>query len=204
MGGLAVPLLEGAALTLARRLGWGAVAAAGGAASRPGAGTGDDAVLKKIDEAEKSKTSPLATGGDQSNGVDVCKKCPPDCGYLVDRNWHMSEDSRDYQARITGFVPGTEWHFESCDFDGYKSYACLLLEAKAHYDQFFNPEGEPRTFFKYLGLPKMMKQARSQSAVVWRTPPSRLHWHFKQPISHRYFAKRFAAGPLPIETHLTP
>ncbi len=46
------------------------------------------------------------------------------CGTLVKRNWNMSEDSRGYQARITGFLPGTEWKYKN-DFDGFKSQSYL-------------------------------------------------------------------------------
>lgn len=116
----------------------------------------------------------------------------------------MSEVSQAYQARVTGFAPGTEWNFKGTDFDGYKSQACLLMEAKAKYDQFFDSTAKPKFFFRISGAPKVELQARRQSTVVTSSAPSRLHWHFMQPLSHSYFSKRFAAQFLPIATMLTP
>jgi hypothetical protein len=50
----------------------------------------------------------------------------------------MSDSSRDYQARVTGFAPLTEWKFMNIEFDGFRAPECRLQEAKARYDQFFD------------------------------------------------------------------
>lgn len=197
MAALAVPIIEGAGVALLRALG---VAAVGGA----GAVAVNQAVKKKAESADKAKAAPIAQAGTQARTRDTCTKCPPDCGTLVARNWHMSDGSRAYQARITGFSPGTEWSFQGTDFDGFKSQACLLLEAKAKYDQFFDAEGEPKLFFKIAGLGKVLAQADRQSVVIESAPPSQLHWHFMEPLSHAYFANRFQSSFLPIVPHLTP
>lgn len=197
MGALAVPVLEGAGLALARALGYGAAAAAGGAAV-------NEAAKRKAEAAEKAKAAPIAQAGTKATTADACKKCPPDCGTLVERNWNMSEDARAYQARISGFAPYTEWNFKAADFDGFKSQMCLLLEAKAKYDQFFNFDGTPKLFFKYTGALTMMTQARAQTTVVLSSPPSQLQWHFMQPISFKYFADQFGESFLPIQCVLTP
>ncbi|MYM31281.1 hypothetical protein GTP58_23355 [Duganella sp. CY15W] len=197
MAALAVPLVEGAALALLRALGVIAVTGAGAVAV-------NEAAKKKAEAAEKAKVAPIAQAGTQSKTRDACSKCPPDCGTLVTRNWNMSEESRGYQARITGFAPMTEWSFKGSDFDGFKSQACMLLEAKAKYDQFFNAAGQPKLFFSFTGLPKISAQASRQSLIVETSMPASLHWHFMQPLSYRYFTEVFQDSFFPIATHLTP
>jgi len=197
MAALAVPVIEGAALALLRALGVVAVTGAGAVAV-------NEAAKKKAESAERAKAEPIAQAGSQTKTRDSCSKCPPDCGTLVARNWNMSEISREYQARITGFSPSTEWSFQGTDFDGFKSQACLLLEAKAKYDQFFDSTAKPKFFFRISGAPKIELQARHQSSIVGASPPSQLHWHFMQPLSHSYFSKRFEAQFFPITTFLTP
>jgi hypothetical protein len=34
--------------------------------------------------------------------------------------------SRDYQARVTGFAPFTEWKFMNIEFDGFQASECRL------------------------------------------------------------------------------
>lgn len=197
MAALAVPIIEGAAMALLRALGVVAVAGAGAAVV-------NEAAKKKAESAERAKATPIAQAGSQTKTRDTCSKCPPDCGTLVVRKWNMSEDARAYQARITGFAPRTEWDFGGTDFDGFKSQACLLLEAKARYDQFFVSGQQPEFFFNITGRVKIMRQATKQSAVIDASPPAQLHWHFMQPLSHAYFTQAFRAAFLPIITFLTP
>jgi len=197
MAALAVPVIEGAAMALLRALGVVAVTGAGAVVV-------NEAAKKKAESAERAKAAPIAQAGSQTKTRDSCSKCLPDCGMLVARNWNMSDDSRTYQARITGFAPQTEWSFAGTDFDGFKSQACLLLEAKAKYDQFFVSGQQPKFFFNITGRVKIMRQANTQSAVIDASPPSQLHWHFMQPLSHAYFTQAFRAAFLPIVTILTP
>lgn len=133
----------------------------------------------------------------------TCKQCPPDCGSLVTRNWNMSDVSRAYQARVTGFAPGTEWSFAGNDFDGFRSGLCQLEEAKAKYDQFFDDDsGEPKMFWRAFGEPKIIQQAQRHSGIVAANPPSRAVWYFMQPMSYRYFARRFSmVAPLVASTY---
>lgn len=49
-----------------------------------------------------------------------------------------------------------------------------------------------------------MNQAKRQTAVIWSSPPSQLHWHFMQPVSYGYFSERFAGSLFPIVCFLTP
>ena len=132
-------------------------------------------------------------------------RCPADRGRVVTRRWHMSQISRDYQARVTGFPPTTEWQFENIEFDGFRSPECRLEEAKARYDQFFDKHtGLPKRFFVMFGVTRMLSQARVQSMVIRKSPPAKLTWYFMQPISRRYFAEESAAENLPIGSLLYP
>lgn len=196
MAAAAPPLLEAAAHALARLIA-AAAGALGGAAAT-------EEVNKRVDEAEKSKDKPIAKAETKAATKTACEKCPPDCGYVVGRNWHMSDEARLYQARISGFPPYSEWQFEGIDFDGFRSAECLLLEAKASYDQFFNEDGTPKWFYEQFNLTRMLLQGKRQSGVVWSSPPARLHWHFQQPRSYAFFTRAFAASAYPIDTFLTP
>lgn len=132
-------------------------------------------------------------------------RCSAERGQLVVRKWHMSKLSREYQARVTGFKPYTEWKFERIEFDGFHAQECRLKEAKARYDQFFNRKtGDPRPFFKTRGAERVVEQARRQSAVIRTNPSAKLTWYFMQPVSHRYFSDRFARESLAIESLLYP
>lgn len=197
MAALPALAIEAAAMALLRALGVVAVTGAGAAVV-------NEAAKKKAESAERAKAAPIAQAGSQTKTRDTCSKCPPDCGTLVARNWNMSDDARTYQARITGFAPRTEWRFGETDFDGFKSQACLLLEAKAKYDQFFVSGQQPKFFFNITGRVKTMRQANTQSAVIDASPPSQLHWLFMQPLSHAYFTQAFRTALLPIVTVLTP
>ena len=191
----AAPILIEAAL--GRLLVTLGVTVAGGAAI--------DQVRKRKEEADNARTAPIAQTDAQTKAKEKCKECPPDKGALVTRNWNMSEVSRAYQARITGFAPYTEWNFGGVDFDGFRSSQCLLQEAKARYDQFFDPEtGEPKFFFGLTGAPKIATQGRIQNAVVATNAPAKLSWYFMQPLSYRYFARRFARQAPLIRTFLQP
>ena len=197
MAALAIPVLEAAGAALLRALGVAAVAGAGAVAV-------NEATKNKVESADKAKTAPIAEAGTQAKTKDTCTKCPPDAGVLVRREWNMSQVSRDYQARVTGFAPFTEWSYQNSDFDGFKSAGCLLLEAKAMYDQFFISSIKPKKFFRLTGLSKILNQALRQSNVITQSPPAQLHWHFMQPMSQAYFAKQFRSAGLPIMTFLTP
>lgn len=197
MAGLAVPILEGAGVALARALGYTAAAGAGAVAV-------NEAAKRKAEAAEKAKASPIAQAGTQSKTKEACKQCPPDCGTLVPRNWAMSDESRAYQARISGFAPYTEWSFGGADFDGFRSSQCLLLEAKARYDQFFDPEdGQPKFFFAQFGVVRILNQARNHNAIARANPPTACSWHFMQPLSYAYFVAQFRKLSF-IRVHHTP
>lgn len=191
---LAFPALEAAYLALLAALGIGAgtvivseeVKRRQRAASEAGAG-------------DVAKTAPMAL-------TKACQKCPPDCGTLVMRNWHMSAAAREYQARVTGFAPNTEWNFAGIDFDGFASHECNLKEAKSRYDQFLT-EGEdmelkPKKWYQAFE-DKMVPQAVRQAQVAGSFPPSRLTWYFQGPLTYQYMSTQVMAYP-PLVALLVP
>lgn len=191
MATLAVPVLEGLAEWLLPRLG----IALGGAL-----------LADKVLEKDKTKEdAPAIPDTATRTRTRTCKQCPPDCGSLVTRNWNMSDVSRAYQARVTGFAPYTEWNFAGNDFDGFRSTICQLEEAKAKYDQFFDEEtGEPRRFYRLFGVPKMLGQAQTHNGVVISNPPAKVLWYFMQPLSYGYFSRTFRIGAPFVVTALQP
>lgn len=174
-----IPLVEAAALRILAALGVGLVAGVAGEEALKQA-------RKRQEEADKAKTAPIARAESTTTEKEKCKECPPDRGALVPVNHHMSENSRAYQARITGFPPGMEWLFEGKDFDGFKSGMCMLQEAKADYDQFFSKEGKLNYVFQEELFIKMGNQARAQSAIVQLNKPATLTWYFQTPLACRY------------------
>lgn len=200
MAGLAVPLIEAAAARALAALGVGVVAGAAGEAAK-------SAARKRQEEADQAKASSIARAEALTKAKEKCKECPPDKGTPFNRptaGW--SEISVVYQARIGGLPVGpgfiTEWVFNGIAFDGFDSSQCMLKEAKARYDQFFDDFGDPREWWK--GDEPIMVEASAQSVVAKPMPPVQLRWYFMQPMSYRFFTKVFSAMRLPIETVFQP
>ena len=200
MAALAIPALEGLALRVLAALGVGLAAGAAGDAAK-------DAARKRQDEADRAKSAPIARAEAPAKAKKKCTECPPDKGTPFNRptaGW--SEVSIAYQAKICGLPVGpgfiTEWLFAGVTFDGFDSSQCLLKEAKARYDQFFDEFGDPKEWWK--GDEPMMAEASAQSVVARPQPPVQLRWHFMQPMSYQFFSKVFLAMRLPIETVFQP
>ena len=161
---LAFPALEAAYLALLAALGIGAgtVIVSEEVKRRQRA-------VSEAGDSEVAKTASMPL-------TKTCEKCPPDCGTLVTRNWNMSAAAREYQARMTGFAPGTEWNFGSIDFDGFAAAECNLKEAKSRYDQFLMQAEDmslkPKEWYRAFD-DKMIPQARRQADVASAFPPSR-------------------------------
>lgn len=85
-----------------------------------------------------------------------------------------------------------EWLFEGKDFDGFKSNMCLLQEAKAEYDQFFNKEAKFVYPFQAKIFEKMKKQAVTQSMIVRRNKPAALTYYFQTPVACEYMTPTLA------------
>jgi hypothetical protein len=181
MAGLAGPALEAAFLALL-----GAV----------GVGVAGD-ILRRQRAVSEAGASPAAKAAPQTRNK-ACEKCPPECGLLVSRHWDMSAASREYQARVTGFAPFTEWNFATIDFDGFSSADCTLREAKARFDQFLIDDDQagvrPKRWFTAFE-DKMLPQARSQAIVASASPPARLSWYFQGQRTYQYMAKQVRQFP---------
>lgn len=189
---VALPLLS------SEILGWIGL---GASAAAVGAGAG---IYSSSRRAEEARSSPLSQA-DVLNKDESCKRCPPEAGSLVARNWHMSEEARAYQARVTGFAPYTEWAFDGIDFDGFQLAACLLQEAKASYAQFFDKKtGEPKVFYGIKGYPNLLKQASAQSGTVLKAVPARLHWYVQDELVFRHLSEVFANNKFPIHVFHLP
>jgi len=196
MAALAIPAIEAVVAYALGALGVGSLADAAG-----------DAARKHQKEADEAKSTPIARTDAQTKTKKKCKECPPDTGAPFNRptvGW--SETSITYQARISGLPVGsgfiTEWMFGGVAFDGFDSSQCMLKEAKAKYDQFFDDLGDPKEWWK--GDEPVFSEASRQSAVAKPMPPVQLRWYFMQSMSYRYFSKAFAAMRLPIETVFNP
>ncbi|QJQ03516.1 hypothetical protein RB25_20010 [Herbaspirillum rubrisubalbicans] len=110
----------------------------------------------------------------------------------------MSDISRDYQARVTGYAPGTEWNYEDRDFDGFQPDKCLLQEAKAQYTNFFDDEAlEPKLWYVLSGkYEKLMNQARAQHRIVSMSFPAALNWYFMEKTMYLVMKGAFARDEL--------
>lgn len=198
MAGLAIPLLEGAAARVITALGIGA---AGTMAAKT--------AKKRQEEADKAAATPIARVDVCSEDNSKCKDCPPDKGAPYLRStagW--SDDSITYQFRIAQMPPApagylTEWEFRGVKFDGFDSAQCLLKEAKARYDQFFDDFRQVRPWWKE-GADNIIDEAYRQAAAAQPRPPVQLRWHFMQPISYRYFSKIINAAYPDVEVVFQP
>ncbi|NRR29038.1 hypothetical protein HSX11_02465 [Oxalobacteraceae bacterium] len=196
MGALAIPAIDAVVVRVLALLGAGAVA-----------GIADEAVRKRQEDAEKAKSTPIARTEAQTKTKEKCKECPPDKGFTFNQpTTQWSETSIAYQARISGLPVGpgfiTEWKFAGIAFDGFDSSQCLLKEAKAKYDQFFNASGAMQKWWE--GDDDIYSEAIRQSAVAKPMPPVQLHWYFMQPMSYRFFSLAFIKMSLPIVSTYQP
>ena len=199
MAAAAPILLETVVLRVLAALGVGAM----GEAAR-------EAVKKHNDDADKARSTPIARAETQTKAKEKCKECPPDKGVPFLRNtagW--SDDSITYQMRI-GQMPRapagylTEWEFGGVKFDGFDPGQCLLKEAKARYDQFFDEWG--RFAYRFQGdiFAKMTAEAVSQNNAAMPKPPIQLQWCFMEPVSYRYMSKVLLRATPDIEILYRP
>lgn len=200
MASLGISLLEAAATRILAALGVGIAAGAAGEAAR-------EEARKRQQEAGEAKSAPISRSEAPAGTRRKCPDCAPDRGAPFNRataGW--SEESIAYQARIGGLPVGpgfiTEWLFNAVTFDGFASGECLLKEAKAKYDQFFDEFGYRRDFWK--GDAALLAQAVAQSNAAAPQPPVQLRWYFMQPMSYRYFSKMFSSAKLRVETVFQP
>lgn len=194
MASIAIPAIEAIALRVLAVLGIGV---AGGVTI--------EEAEKRRKESDKAGDVPIARG-DTKTG-EKCKECPPDKGSIYTRStagW--SAISIEYQARISGMPvgPGTiaEWLFNGVTFDGFVSSQCLLKEAKAKYDQFFDEYGMPKDWWS--GRDNLIDEAMRQGSAAQPRPPIQLAWYFMQPLSYRYFSRIIQAAHPDVQVTYQP
>ncbi|MFD0706166.1 restriction endonuclease fold toxin 5 domain-containing protein [Photorhabdus akhurstii] len=189
-----LPLLVPAALTAAEY----AASALAGILVGVGVGLGVTEMTKdKDDEKEQAeaRTDVISTTREE------CKACP--AIEKVSPSWEStssySQVTLDYQLQIakTVYKPDAKliqvWECLGVSFDGWRPKACLFLESKAKYDQFFR-KGKPMEW--WAGDKSMIKQAsRQQEVCTSLNSIPRSHWHFMEPMSATYYSKEFSGHP---------
>lgn len=200
MASLAIPFIEGVALRVLATLGVGVAAGAAGDAAR-------EQARKKQEDADKVKSSPIARTETQTQKKTKCKECPPDEGTPYTRTFPKRKDWVDYQARIGGMPSGptyiVEWKYNAVKFDGFVSGECLLKEAKAGYDRFFDEWGQPKEWWAY-NVKGMIEEISGQSLAAMPRPPARLEWFWQEPLSYRYFSKILGPVAPDVPHHYFP
>lgn len=203
MTSLAIPLIEAVAVRVLTALGVGVVAGAAGEAAK-------EATKQRNEEADKAKSSPIARTETQTKDKEKCKKCPPDeGGFALQSTAGWKPWTIEYQQRIAQMPPApagylSEWLFSGVQFDGFDPSQCLLKEAKARYDQFFDQWGGFEYPFQGKIFEKMTGEAISQNNVAIPKPPTQLQWNFMEPISFRYMSKILSKATPEIEVLYTP
>lgn len=162
---------------------------------------------------DKEKTDAKAV---EASSAKPCKKCPAIAKVTKEsRPFTGKKKSQEYQQRIcrtkvtainrNGYdlieefifrdprlrdFKGRESGKNEVDFDGWEPEWCLFLEAKGEYDQFFDKNGKPKSWFN--GIKNIVDQAcRHQQAIDLCDKIPWCHWHFMQPLSHAYYKKKF-------------
>lgn len=201
MAALAVPLIEAVGLRVLAALG---VVVAGGAAGE----MAKEQARKRREQADRVSSTPVARGDALTQTREKCPDCAPDRGEPFNRStvgW--SEISIAYQARVGGMPAGpgfiTEWLFGGVNFDGFDSGQCLLKEAKARYDQFFDEFRQVRGWWA-AGAETLIAEAYRQATAARPRPPVQLRWHFMEPISYRYFSRVIKAAYPDLEVVFLP
>lgn len=200
MASLAIPFIEGVAVRVLATLGVGV--AAGEVAK--------NAARKKQEEADQAQSTPIARTEAQTKTKTKCKKCPPDEGApTLQPTTGWKPWTIEYQMRIAQMPPApsgylTEWAFNGVSFDGFVSGQCLLKEAKAGYDQFFDQWGGFKYPFQQKIFEKMTNQAVSQNNAAIPKPPTQLQWNFMEPTSYRYMSKVLSRATPEIEVLYRP
>lgn len=162
------------------------------------AGVGTAAILERNKRAEQAQNSELSKAEVTTLSKEKCRDCPPINGFFSHPNHSMSDISRAYQARVTGYAPGTEWNYENRDFDGFQPEKCLLQEAKSQYTNFFDDEAlEPKLWYVLSGkYGKLMNQARAQHRIVSMSFPAALNWYFMEKTMYLVMKGAFARDEL--------
>jgi hypothetical protein len=214
MAVLAIPLLEGAGEAIAAA--WSAFVSSGAATATAG-GAATAAVLALPGDTAKDKDKAKAEAQSIARTREQPCKCPPDKGQRLPPPHIVTGLSAEYQLYVTHFPMGVEFFFAGKWFDGFDSSKCLLQEAKANYDFFFEKNGAAKFFFFHGKGPNnpdpatsksaykaIMREAETQNDVVVANPPAKLRWYFMQERFYMWATKEFASEGLLISTEHKP
>ena len=157
-----------------------------------------DEVSKELEkrraEADEAKTSPVAKAQTQTQTKEKCDDCPAAAGVPVPKHFRKHKTWMDYQTRVTGMPGGpnfvTDWRYNNVEFDGFRASECLLIEAKAAYDQFFIAPGTFRYRFQRFIMLAMERKAARQAGAALPSPPIQLRWYFMEPMTYEYMRPR--------------
>ncbi len=157
-----------------------------------GVGVAVETAKKQAETNTDAKDKSVAKTETTTKEKKACEKCPPDCGKIFERNtagWPAN--SILYQQRICGMPIApigklNEWEWKDVRFDGFKSSLCMLQEAKANYDDFFDALGEYKHPFVKLVFEKMRKEASDQMGVIQGNPTVSLTWYFQTPKTYQH------------------
>lgn len=200
MASILRPAVELIGTRLLAALGVGVAAGTAGEAARQTA-------QKRSEEADKAKSMPIARSEAQTKEKEKCKDCPIPKGAPFNRTFPERKPWVDYQARIGGLPSGpgfiTEWIYNGVEFDGFDLSQCLLKEAKAGYDRFFDEWGRPKKWWAY-NVEGMIEQVVSQDLAATPTPPVRLEWFWQEPSSYGYFTKILSRAAPRVFHHYQP
>jgi Restriction endonuclease fold toxin 5 len=155
-------------------------------------GVAAETAKKQADANTDAKDKSVAKTETTTKEKKACEKCPPDCGKIFERNtagWPLN--SILYQQRICGMPIApvgklNEWEWKDVRFDGFRSSLCMLEEAKANYDGFFDALGEFKHPFVKLVFAKMQQEAVDQMDAVRGNPTVSLTWYFQTPVTYKF------------------
>lgn len=201
MAAILEPALEAIATRVLTALGVGVVAGEAGKAAK-------EQAQKRQQESDDARSSPVARTEATTKKRKKCEECPPDGGTPFQRNFKERKPWVDYQARITGMASGPtfimEWDFAGTKFDGFVSAQCLLQDAKAGYDKFFNIWDAFDYPFQKIVFEKMTDDAVVQNNKAVPKPPVQLRWYFQEPVSYRYMQNILKFATPEIEVIFQP
>ncbi len=157
-----------------------------------GVGIATETARKQAETNTDAKDKSVAKTETTTKEKKACEKCPPDCGELKEYStagWPLN--SITYQQRICGMPVAPvgkihEWKWKDVRFDRFKSASCMLEEAKANYDDFFDALGEFKHPFVKRVFTKMRTEAVDQMDVVRGNTTVSLTWYFQTPKTYQH------------------
>jgi hypothetical protein len=147
-------------------------ALAGGAPGQAGPGL-PPIIAPVTADAPSSAAARSSSTTAETTDKNACPEPTPNGETLAS----VRPDPAAYQQYVTGNPPGVGVTVNGVNFDGCRDPGGVLLEAKANYGQFLNPDGSWKEFFDGSGTNKLRDQAISQVRAAQGQP---IEWHVMQ------------------------